>query len=106
MDGQTNAASQRLHHTAEFADEAVNLSRRTAAGARTFAYRKEYAETVPWNAFVYAMYEPLLDAAKRQGGSANPAKPARIGQWTSIAQHHRIAAGENVPDLDRSFRFG
>jgi hypothetical protein len=69
------ADRQHLHHSAEFKGQSVSLSRGTSADTRTFAYKTTYVATVPWNAFVYASYEPLLDAAKRQGDSA------RIGQY-------------------------
>jgi hypothetical protein len=66
-----------LHHTATFTDTATYFTRGTSAGTRSFAYRTRYAETVPWNAFVYATWELLLDAARRQPDTAR----ARIGQY-------------------------
>jgi hypothetical protein len=68
---------QRIHHTAAFTDRATSFTRRTSAGTRSWAYRKDYAEIVPWNAFVYATWELLLDAARRQPDSTR----ARIGQY-------------------------
>lgn len=68
---------QRMHHTAAFTDRATSFTRGTAAGARSFAYQKRFAETVPWNAFVYATWELLLDAARRQSDTMR----ARIGQY-------------------------
>lgn len=68
---------QRIHHTATFTDRATSFTRGTSAGTRSFAYRKEYVETVPWNAFVYATWELLLDAARRQPDTTH----ARIGQY-------------------------
>lgn len=72
-----NAArsDQRLHHTADFTGKALSFSRGVSSGARDFAYQKQYAATVPWNAFVYSTYEPLFDAARRQGATA------RVGQY-------------------------
>jgi Protein of unknown function (DUF2911) len=66
-----------LHHTATFTDTATYFTRGTSAGTRSFAYRTRYAETVPWNAFVYATWELLLDAARRQPDTVR----ARIGQY-------------------------
>jgi len=71
------ADRQHLHHTATFTDQATAFTRGTAAGTRSFAYKKSYAETVPWNAFVYATWELLLDAARRQPDTTR----ARIGQY-------------------------
>ena len=70
-------ADQRIHHTAVFSDRATSFTRRTSAGERAWAYQRQYVETVPWNAFVYATWELLLDAARRQPDST----PARIGQY-------------------------
>jgi hypothetical protein len=70
-------AAQHIHHTATFTDRATSFTRRTAAGDTSWAYRKGYAETVPWNAFVYATWELLLDAARRQKDTTS----ARIGQY-------------------------
>ena len=66
-----------LHHTATFTDKVTAFTRGTAAGTRSFAYQKRYAETVPWNAYVYATWELLLDAARRQPDTTR----ARIGQY-------------------------
>ena len=71
------ADRQQLHHTATFTDQATSFTRGTAAGTRSFAYQKRYAETVPWNAFVYATWELLLDAARRQPDSAR----VQVGQY-------------------------
>ena len=71
------ADGQHLHHTATFTDQATEFTRGTAAGTRSFAYKKSYAETVPWNAYVYATWELLLDAARRQPDTTR----ARIGQY-------------------------
>ena len=71
------ASGQHLHHTATFIDTVTAFTRTTAAGTRSFAYKKSYAETVPWNAFVYATWELLLDAARRQPDTTR----ARIGQY-------------------------
>ncbi|HXT17561.1 MAG TPA: DUF2911 domain-containing protein [Gemmatimonadaceae bacterium] len=68
-------ANQHIHHTADFSGNTISLSRGVAAGSRDFAYQKQYPATVPWNAFVYSTYEPLFDAARRQGAAA------RIGQY-------------------------
>ena len=68
---------QHLHHTATFTDSVTAFTRGTSAGTRSFAYRKSYVETVPWNAFVYATWELLLDAARRQPDTTH----ARIGQY-------------------------
>ena len=68
---------QHLHHTATFIDTVTAFTRTTSAGTRSFAYKKSYAETVPWNAFVYATWELLLDAARRQPDTTR----ARIGQY-------------------------
>ena len=78
-----NAApdQQHLHHTATFTGGATSFTRGTSAGTRSFAWRKQYAETVPWNAFVYATWELLLDAARRQPDSAR----ARIVATSSTA---------------------
>jgi hypothetical protein len=70
-------AAQHIHHAAIFTDDATSFRRRTAAGDTSWAYRKEFAETVPWNAFVYATWELLLDAARRQKDTTS----ARIGQY-------------------------
>ena len=59
------ADQQHLHHTAKFTDQATSFTRGTSAGTKAFAYKKHYPETVPWNAFVYATWELLLDAARR-----------------------------------------
>jgi hypothetical protein len=74
-----NAApdDQHLHHTATFTDRATSFTRGTSAGTRSFAWRKQFAETVPWNAFVYATWELLLDAVRRQSDTTR----ARIGQY-------------------------
>src|SRR4051812_22573385 len=69
------SADQRIHYTADFSGDAVRLSRRTNAGSRDWAYKKGYAATVPWNAFVYGTYELLLDAARRSPSAK------RIGQY-------------------------
>jgi hypothetical protein len=69
--------AQHLHHTATFIDTVMVFTRGQSAGTRPFAYRKRYAETVPWNAFVYATWELLLDAARRQPDTTR----ARIGQY-------------------------
>lgn len=69
------AEGQHLHHTAEFQAQAVALSRGTSVGTRSWKYKREFASIVPWNAFVYGTYEPLLAAARRQGDSA------RVGQY-------------------------
>src|SRR6266498_3304420 len=66
-----------LHHTATFIDTVLVFTRGPSAGTRPFAYRKRYAETVPWNAFVYATWELMLDAARRQPDTTR----ARIGQY-------------------------
>jgi len=66
---------QHLHHTADFRGRNPAFSRGTAAGTRSFAYEKRFAATVPWNAFLYSTYEPLFDAARRQGATA------RVGQY-------------------------
>lgn len=58
-------ADQNAHYTADFSGAAIALSRTTSAGTRKWAYRKQFARTVPWNAFVYETYELLLDAARR-----------------------------------------
>jgi hypothetical protein len=72
------AASQRIRHTANFTGPNTSFTRAVGdAPARAWAYRKGYPETVPWNAFVYATWELLLDAARRQ---RDPAR-ARIGQY-------------------------
>ena len=70
-------ADQRIHHTAVFSDLATSFTRRTSAGNHAWAYQRTYAETVPWNAFVYATWELLLDAARRQPDTTR----ARIGQY-------------------------
>ncbi len=70
-------ADQHLNHTATFSDQASSFTRGTSAGTRSFSYRKQYAETVPWNAFVYATWELLLDAARRQPDSAS----VTVGQY-------------------------
>jgi hypothetical protein len=71
------AGGQHLHHTATFIDTVTAFTRTTGAGTRSFAYKKSYAETVPWNAYVYATWELLLDAARRQPDTTR----ARIGQY-------------------------
>jgi hypothetical protein len=68
---------QHIHHTATFTDKATSFTRDTSGGTRSWAYRKQYAETVPWNAFVYATWELLVDAARRQKDTTR----ARIGQY-------------------------
>lgn len=70
-------AAQHIHHTASFTNDMTSFTRRTAAGDTSWAYRKAYAEAVPWNAFVYATWELLLDAARRQKDTTS----ARIGQY-------------------------
>ncbi|HZH39525.1 MAG TPA: DUF2911 domain-containing protein [Gemmatimonadales bacterium] len=70
-------ADQRIHHTAVFSDRATSFTRRTSTGSHAWAYQREYPETVPWNAFVYATWELLLDAARRQPDTTR----ARIGQY-------------------------
>jgi hypothetical protein len=69
--------AQRIHHTATFTDAGTAFRRRTSAGDTSWAYRRTYVETVPWNAFVYATWELLLDAARRQKDTTR----ARIGQY-------------------------
>ena len=71
------ADARHLHHTGTFTDQVTAFTRGTAAGTRSFAYKKSYAETVPWNAYVYATWELLLDAARRQPDTSR----ARIGQY-------------------------
>ena len=71
------AAAQHIHHTATFTDGATSFTRRTSAGDTFWAYRRAYVETVPWNAFVYATWELLLDAARRQKDTTR----TRIGQY-------------------------
>lgn len=61
-------ADQHIHYTADFSGDAVRLSRGADTGSRNWAYKKGYAATVPWNAFVYGTYELLLDAARRLPG--------------------------------------
>jgi hypothetical protein len=68
---------QHLHHTATFTDKVTAFTRATSAGTQQFAYQKRYVETVPWNAFVYATWELLLDAARRQPDTGR----VRIGQY-------------------------
>lgn len=68
---------QRIHHAATFTDQATSFTRGTSAGTRSWAYQKQFAETVPWNAFVYATWELLLDATRRQKDTTR----ARIGQY-------------------------
>jgi hypothetical protein len=58
------AAEQRIHYTADFSGRAISLSRGTPAASRSWSYQKQFATTVPWNAFVYGTYELLLDAAR------------------------------------------
>ncbi len=70
-------ADRTIRHTATFTDRATSFTRTTPAGTRSWAFQKSYAETVPWNAFVYATWELLLDAARRQGDTTR----ARIGQY-------------------------
>ena len=70
-------AAQRIQYTARFTGGTTSFTRRTAAADTSWAYRKEYAETVPWNAFVYATWELMLDAARRQ----KDPHTARIGQY-------------------------
>ncbi|HKV74046.1 MAG TPA: DUF2911 domain-containing protein [Gemmatimonadales bacterium] len=67
---------QRLHHSARFSDKASSFTRDTGAGPKSFAYQKRYGETVPWNAFVYATWESLLDAARRTRTDS-----VRVGQY-------------------------
>lgn len=69
------ADAQHIHHAADFSGKNIDLSRGVSAGTRDFAFQKQYVATVPWNAFVYSTYEPLFDAARRQGAAA------RIGQY-------------------------
>ena len=70
-----DSADRHLHHTAEFLADRVALSRGTSDSTRKWAYKREFPSIVPWNAFLYGTYELLLDAARRQGGSA------RIGHY-------------------------
>lgn len=70
-----DSANRHLHHTAEFLADRVVLTRGTAEGTRKWAYKREFASIVPWNAFVYGTYEPLLDAVRQHGDSA------RVGQY-------------------------
>ncbi len=70
-------AEQHIHYTATFTDRATSFTRTTSAGPRSWAYQRSYAETVPWNAYVYATWEQLLDAARRQKDTTH----ARIGQY-------------------------
>ncbi len=92
---------QHLHHTADFTGKAIALTRATAAGTRRFAYVKQYASTVPWNEFVYSTYEPLFDAARRQGATA------RVGQYFFEGWdegHIGFAMIERLPDGAYSLR--
>ena len=68
---------QRIHYTATFNDKADSYTRDTTGGSHAWVYRTQYVETVPWNAFVYATWETLLDAARRQKDTTR----ARIGQY-------------------------
>ena len=72
------AAQQHIHYTAQFTDRATSFTRQTGGSPSTsWAYQRSYAETVPWNAFVYATWEQVLDAARRQKDTTH----ARIGQY-------------------------
>jgi hypothetical protein len=65
-----------LHHTAVFTDSGVRLrTRGSEETLRSVAYRKKYAVTVPWNAFVYGTYELVFDAARSLDDST------QIGQY-------------------------
>ncbi len=56
--------ARELHHAADFTGDAVRFTRVVDGDTSRFAYRKSYAVTVPWNAFVYGTWEVLLDAAR------------------------------------------
>jgi len=91
------ADKQRIHYTATFTRSATSFTRRDSAGNRSWAYRAQFNETVPWNAYVYATWEWLLDAARRQ---PDPTR-ARIGQYFFEgweAGHTGYADIERQPD--------
>lgn len=62
-------AAQHVHYTARFTGGTASFTRRTAAGDTSWAYRTQYAETVPWNAFVYATWDCCW---MRHGGRRTP----------------------------------
>ena len=53
-----------LHHEATIERDRITLVRQVNDSTTTFAYRLGYPATVPWNAFLYGTYEPLLAAAR------------------------------------------
>ena len=64
-----------LHHSMDVTDRVIRLSRRVKSDTTNVAYKKTYAVTVPWNAFLYGSYEVLFNAAK------NHTDTTHIGQY-------------------------
>jgi hypothetical protein len=53
-----------LHHEATIERDRITLVRQVNDSTARFSYRLGYPATVPWNAFLYGTYEPLLAAAR------------------------------------------
>lgn len=53
-----------LHHEATIERDRITLVRRVNDSTARFSYRLAHSATVPWNAFLYSTYEPLLAAAR------------------------------------------
>ena len=107
-----------LYHEAVFDDSTVRLIRRTSSDTTDATYAKSFAVTVPWNAFVYGLYEILFQAAEglpdtsRIGqyffegwaeGSLGYARVRRIGR-DSVAIRSTGLSGEGVAHVDADGR--
>lgn len=64
-----------LHHEIERSDGAIRMVRRTGRDTMDRTVREPSARTVPWNAFLYATSEQLLQAARGLPEST------RVGQY-------------------------
>ncbi|HEX6587843.1 MAG TPA: DUF2911 domain-containing protein [Longimicrobiales bacterium] len=59
------AGQTRLHHELEVRDGVVRVTRHTGADSVSRTFAAGAAPIVPWNAFLYATFESLIDAAAR-----------------------------------------
>lgn len=69
------AGESDLHHEMALSDGAIRLVRQAGSDTTDRTFVDAYARTVPWNAFVYGLYELLFQAARGLPDST------RIGQY-------------------------
>ena len=69
------AAESRLHHELVITDSLFRTVRQTGADSTNRTYARSYTRAVPWNAYVYATWELLLQAARGLPDTT------RIGQY-------------------------